>query len=346
MTVPDVAPLLEGEPPHDQVVFATRLQRYWPDLLTGLAGAYPDACAGDGLPAGRDRRPELPRAAHRPAAARPAPARRPALVPAPADARLRHLRRHVRRHPEGRRGPGRLPGRAGGHLPAPDAAAQAPAGAERRRVRGDGLPRGPRGPGHHRGPARPGHHAAVPRHLADPGPGAQPRRRRAPVGGQRPGRRPVLPRLLLPVRRPRAAGRVRALAARGVPGLRARQLHLRRGVGLLGLDHLQQLAVGPQLAQPGGVLRVRRPDPVAGQPRRGVPAAGRDRVHLQADGHQLPEPARGARDHPGPAGGGPDRRPRADLQGRGDRRAGRPRPLPRASASTPARSATWRTRTR
>jgi amylosucrase len=42
MTVPDVAPLLEGEPAHDQVVFATRLQRYWPDLLTGLAGAYPD----------------------------------------------------------------------------------------------------------------------------------------------------------------------------------------------------------------------------------------------------------------------------------------------------------------
>ena len=42
MTVPDVAPLLEGEPPHDQVVFGTRLQRYWPDLLNGLAGAYPE----------------------------------------------------------------------------------------------------------------------------------------------------------------------------------------------------------------------------------------------------------------------------------------------------------------
>ena len=33
---------MEGEPTHDQVVFATRLQRYWPDLLTGLTGAYPD----------------------------------------------------------------------------------------------------------------------------------------------------------------------------------------------------------------------------------------------------------------------------------------------------------------
>jgi len=42
MTIPDLAPLLEDEPPHDQVVFATRLQRYWPDLLTGLTGAYPD----------------------------------------------------------------------------------------------------------------------------------------------------------------------------------------------------------------------------------------------------------------------------------------------------------------
>jgi amylosucrase len=42
MTTPDVAGLLQGEPAHDQVVFATRLQRYWPDLLAGLAGAYPD----------------------------------------------------------------------------------------------------------------------------------------------------------------------------------------------------------------------------------------------------------------------------------------------------------------
>jgi amylosucrase len=42
MTIPDLAPLLDGEPTHDQVVFATRLQRYWPDLLTGLTGAYPD----------------------------------------------------------------------------------------------------------------------------------------------------------------------------------------------------------------------------------------------------------------------------------------------------------------
>ena len=41
MTTPDVAGLLDGEPPHDQAVFATRLRRYWPDLITGLTGAYP-----------------------------------------------------------------------------------------------------------------------------------------------------------------------------------------------------------------------------------------------------------------------------------------------------------------
>ena len=42
MSTPDTASLLDGEPAHDQVVFAARLQRYWPDLITGLTGAYPD----------------------------------------------------------------------------------------------------------------------------------------------------------------------------------------------------------------------------------------------------------------------------------------------------------------
>ena len=41
MSVPDVGALLEGEPAHDQVVFETRLRRYWADLLSGLTGAYP-----------------------------------------------------------------------------------------------------------------------------------------------------------------------------------------------------------------------------------------------------------------------------------------------------------------
>ena len=42
MTIPDAAGLLDGEPAHDQVVFAARLQRYSPDLLAGLTGAYPE----------------------------------------------------------------------------------------------------------------------------------------------------------------------------------------------------------------------------------------------------------------------------------------------------------------
>ena len=45
-------------------------------------------------------------------------------------------------------------------------------------------------------------------------------------------------------------------------------------------------------------------------------------------GHQLPEPARGPRAAAGLPGGDADRRARGRLQGRGDRRPRRPRPLP------------------
>lgn len=75
MSIPDVAPLLDGEPVHDQVVFETRLQRYWPDLLSALGGAYPDHA------------PEM--------------ARRLVMIAAenfrqrPADLRLLDLRRHA-----------------------------------------------------------------------------------------------------------------------------------------------------------------------------------------------------------------------------------------------------------
>ncbi len=41
MSIPSVADLLRGEPLHDQVVFEARLRRYWPDLVAGLTGAYP-----------------------------------------------------------------------------------------------------------------------------------------------------------------------------------------------------------------------------------------------------------------------------------------------------------------
>lgn len=42
VSIPDVANLLAAEPAHDRAVFATRLRRYWPDLLSGLTGAYGD----------------------------------------------------------------------------------------------------------------------------------------------------------------------------------------------------------------------------------------------------------------------------------------------------------------
>ncbi|GAA1833973.1 amylosucrase [Microlunatus capsulatus] len=75
MSIPDVTSLLEDEPEHDRVVFAARLQRYWPDLLAGLAGAY------------GERAPEM--------------AERLVVIAAesfrqrPADLRLLDLRRHA-----------------------------------------------------------------------------------------------------------------------------------------------------------------------------------------------------------------------------------------------------------
>ena len=174
------------------------------------------SCAGHGLSPGGDRGAQLPRPAGGPATAGPAAPRRPPMVPAPADAGLCHLRRHVRRRPERGRRPGGLPGGAGRDLSASDAAAQAAPRTVRRRLRGDGLPRGTRGPRHHRRPAGPGHDPPVAGHLAHPGPGTEPCCGRAPMGGQRPQRRPLLPGLLLHVRRSDPARRVRAVAARGV----------------------------------------------------------------------------------------------------------------------------------
>ena len=55
------------------------------------------------------------------------------------------------------------------------------------------------------------------RDLVVPGPGAQPRRRRARVGGAGPGRRAALPRLLPRASRPQRPGRVRGEPAGGVP---------------------------------------------------------------------------------------------------------------------------------
>ena len=106
----------------------------------------------------------------------------------------------------GRRQAARPPRGARRHLPAPDAAAAAPRGRQRRRLRRAGLPRGPRRPRHHRRPARPRDDAARARasawcmdlvlnHVA----------REHEWAVARPGRRPEsrVPRLLPRLPRPR-----------------------------------------------------------------------------------------------------------------------------------------------
>ena len=63
-------------------------------------------------------------------------------------------------------------------------------------------------------------------------------------------------------------------------------------------------------SNPDVVCELRRHRPVPRQPRRRGAPPRRHRVHLEADRHDLPEPARGARHHPGAAGRHPDRRAR------------------------------------
>ncbi len=104
----------------------------------------------------------------------------------------------------------RLPARARRDLPAPDADAPAARGGQRRGLRRRGLPRRARGPGHRRGPARPGRRAARQRHQPGGRPGAQPRGARARLGAGGQGRRRAVPRLLLRLRRPHHARRLRA----------------------------------------------------------------------------------------------------------------------------------------
>ena len=75
MGIPDVTSLLAAEPEHDRVVFTARLARYWPDLLSGLAGAY------------GERAPEM--------AERLVAIAAESFRQRPADLRLLDLRRHA-----------------------------------------------------------------------------------------------------------------------------------------------------------------------------------------------------------------------------------------------------------
>ncbi len=324
-----------GLSPERRQTFALRLDRYWPDLEAAVTEVHPDSGRGGRAadPAGARRCDGVRRAPGRPAPARPASAADPRLAAAAGDVRLRVLRRPVRGRPQGRGQAPRPPRGPRRHLPPPDAAAGAARGRQRRRATPSGTT------------ARSG---------ADLGTTDDLRDLATTLRGQ--GISLVMDLVLNHVAREHdwavraRAGdaessryrdyfhvfpdrdlpdQLRADAAGGVPGLRARQLHLGRRARGLGLDDVQRVAVGPQLGQPGGAGRVRRDHPVAGQPRRrGVPAR-RDRVPLEADGHQLPEPARGARAHPGAARADPDRGAGRGVQGRGDRGAARPGAVPR-----------------
>ena len=151
----------------------------------------------------------------------------------------------------------------------------------------------------------------------------------------------VPPRPVHHVPRSHRARRVRGDAARDLPRHVAGELHLDRADGALGVDHVPRVPVGPQLGQPrrdGRGVRARLPPR---QPRRRHPAPRRHRVHLEAARHELPEPARGAPGRAGAAGGARDRGAGDDPARRGDRRAERPRRLPR-----PPRGRTARVRAR
>ena len=124
-------------------------------------------------------------------------------------------------------------------------------GRQRRRLRGRRLPHGAARPRHHRRPARPrrptcaGTASAWCSTWCSTTSPASTSGRRPRAGGE-----PALPRLLPRLSRPRAARRLRAHPAGGLPRLRPRQLHLGRRAAGLGLDDLQRLAVGRQLVQP------------------------------------------------------------------------------------------------
>ena len=245
--------------------------------------------------------------------------------------------------------PARLPGRAGHHLPAPHAAA-----ASRGRGRNDG------------GYAVADYRAVDPRlgtmddlagvaaalrearHEPVRRPGAQPHRARAPVGPRLAGGRPGVRRLLhaFPDRTMPDAyeATINDVFPDRAPGSFTWVPEANGGTAL-GVDDVLPVPVGPQLRQPAGVRRHAGDDPLAGQPRHRDLPAGRRAVHVEAAGHHVHEPARGARHRAGAARAHQARRARGGLQGRGDRRARRPRGLPRRPRTATGPSASWPTTT-
>ena len=279
-----MAALLEGEPAHDQVVFATRLQRYWPDLIAGLTGAYPDHA-----PEMAERLVEIAasnfRAAVRPtcgcsicagtptrtgsstsrcSATPPTPTCSAATCAGVAD-RVDYLAElgvtYLHLMPLLKPRPGQSDG---GYAVMDYRAVREDLGtiddlrdlATTLRARGISLTLD-----------------LVLNHVAAEHQWAVNARAGRPASTA-----------TTSTCSPTASCRTRTSdAARGLPRLRPGQLHLRRGVAVLGLDDVQHLAVGPQLAQPGGLLRVRRPDP-AGWPTSAWSACGWTRSPSSSSG--------------------------------------------------------------
>ena len=221
-----------------------------------------------------------------------------------------------------RRRPDRLPRGARRHLPAPDAAAAAARGRQRRRVRGRRLPRGPPPTSARwttcaswrrtlRGSGISLVLDLVLNHVAA----------RARVGAGGPGRRPART-ATTSTSSPTAPSRTRYEAT--LP-----EVFPDFAPGSFTWDDELDGWVWTTFNTWQWDLNWTNPDVfaeyadiilfLANARRRGAPAR-RDRVRLEAARHQLPEPARGARDHPGAARRRPDRLPRRAVQGRGDRR--------------------------
>ena len=270
----------------------------------------------------------------------------PAWFQRAADGRLRLLRRPVRRHAgRGARAAG-LPGRARRDVPAPDAAAghRAPApttaatrwSTTTRSTRGSApWPTSRSWP-----PTCTARGIALCVDLVLNHTAREHRWARRAAAGD-PAYRDFY--LVFPDRT--RAGRVRADAARGLPGHRAGQLHPRRRSGRLGVDDVPRLPVGPGLHEPRGVRGDAAHDARPGQPRGRRAAAGRGAVPVEADGHRLPEPARGAPAGAGVPGADPARRAGRAVQGRGDRRARTCWCSTSARTTATAPSATWPTTT-
>ena len=228
-----------------------------------------------------------------------------------------------------------LPARAGRQLPAPDAAAARAAGAQRRRLRGRRLRRGRAGAGHDGGPARAGRRAARARAWRCASTSCSTTRRASTRGRGR--RWPATSERSPSTGRSRIATEPDAYelhAPRGLPGHRARQLHVGSPRSSAGSGRPSTPTSGTSTTRtprcsgpwprrcsawppPASTCCASTPSPFLWK-RKGTNCQNQPEVH------ELLQAFRAAHAH---------RRARGRLQGRGDRLPARPR----AATSAPGR---------